>query len=77
MNVQLISKMHAPGDYAIVIEYASEEETAQVFTVSVNTPGERTRQERITLAHCRYRSVALWLCRVCVCVCLSIGHVFV
>ncbi|XP_076132765.1 laminin subunit alpha-5 isoform X1 [Alosa pseudoharengus] len=62
INVQLIGNMHAPGDYAIVVEYASEEETAQVFTVSVNTPGERTRHERITLAHCRYS----FLCRAVV-----------
>ncbi|XP_031422129.1 laminin subunit alpha-5 isoform X2 [Clupea harengus] len=62
INVQLIGQMHAPGDYAIVVEYASEEETAQIFTVTVNSPGERTHQERITLAHCKYS----FLCRAVV-----------
>ncbi|XP_063064918.1 laminin subunit alpha-5 isoform X2 [Engraulis encrasicolus] len=62
INVQLVGKMHAPGDYVIVVEYASEEETAQSLTVSVNTPGEPTKQERITLAHCKYS----FLCRAVV-----------
>ena len=67
INVQLIGQMHAPGDYAIVVEYASEEETAQIFTVTVNSPGERTHQERITLAHCKYRSVSKCTSLVCPC----------
>lgn len=58
INVQLRGRVPLPGEYVLVVEYASEEKTPQTLTVSVNTPGGRDRQERITLLHCKYRSVS-------------------
>ncbi|XP_036446627.1 laminin subunit alpha-5 isoform X2 [Colossoma macropomum] len=59
MNVQLRGRVPVPGEYVVVVEYASEDEAPQTLTVSVNTPGGRSHQERITLLHCRYS----FLCR--------------
>uniref|UniRef100_A0AAZ3R377 Laminin subunit alpha-5 n=1 Tax=Oncorhynchus tshawytscha TaxID=74940 RepID=A0AAZ3R377_ONCTS len=49
-----------PGDYVLVVEYASEEEAPQTISVSVNTPGGRTHQHHVTVLPCKYR---------CLCVC--------
>ncbi|KAJ8408959.1 hypothetical protein AAFF_G00239800 [Aldrovandia affinis] len=59
INVQLRTPMPHPGKYVVVVEYSSEEETSQLLTVSVNTPGGRTHQEYLTLLHCKYS----YLCR--------------
>uniref|UniRef100_A0AAZ3P6S1 Laminin subunit alpha-5 n=1 Tax=Oncorhynchus tshawytscha TaxID=74940 RepID=A0AAZ3P6S1_ONCTS len=63
LNVQIRSRVPRPGDYVLVVEYASEEEAPQTISVSVNTPGGRTHQHHVTLLHCKYRCV----CVVCVC----------
>ncbi|KAG9332520.1 hypothetical protein JZ751_014618 [Albula glossodonta] len=59
INVQLRAPVPRPGKYVVVVEYSSEEETAQRLTVSVNTPGGRTHQEYLTLLHCKFS----FLCR--------------
>lgn len=56
MNVQLRGRVPVPGEYVLVVEYASEDQAPQSLTVSVNSPGEPTHQEQITLLHCKYRS---------------------
>lgn len=55
--VQLRGRVPLPGEYILVVEYASEEKAPQTLTVSVNTPGGHTHQERITLLNCKYRCV--------------------
>uniref|UniRef100_A0AAZ3RWH3 Laminin, alpha 5 n=1 Tax=Oncorhynchus tshawytscha TaxID=74940 RepID=A0AAZ3RWH3_ONCTS len=60
LNVQIRSRVPRPGDYVLVVEYASEEEAPQTISVSVNTPGGRTHQHHVTLLHCKYS----FLCRV-------------
>ncbi|XP_064877179.1 laminin subunit alpha-5-like [Oncorhynchus nerka] len=60
LNVQLRSRVPRPGDYVLVVEYASEEEAPQTISVSVNTPGGRTHQHHVTLLPCKYS----FLCRV-------------
>ncbi|XP_017342550.1 laminin subunit alpha-5 isoform X1 [Ictalurus punctatus] len=57
--VQLRGRVPLPGEYILVVEYASEEKAPQTLTVSVNTPGGHTHQERITLLNCKYS----FLCR--------------
>lgn len=57
MSVQLRGRVPVPGEYVLVVEYASEDEAPQTLLVSVNSPGERTHQEQITLLHCKYRCV--------------------
>nr|XP_020464725.1 laminin subunit alpha-5 [Monopterus albus] len=52
--------LSAPGDYVLVVEYASEEELPQTLSVSVNMPGARAHQHLVTLLHCKYS----FLCRV-------------
>ncbi|KAM3872260.1 laminin subunit alpha-5 [Diretmus argenteus] len=59
INVQLRGRLPAPGDYVLVVEYSSEEETPQTLSVSVNMPGGRTHQHQVTLLHCKYS----FLCR--------------
>ncbi|XP_022533328.2 laminin subunit alpha-5 isoform X2 [Astyanax mexicanus] len=59
MNVQLRARVPAPGEYVLVVEYASEDEAPQTLTVSINAAGGRNHQERITLLHCKYS----FLCR--------------
>ncbi|XP_056106000.1 laminin subunit alpha-5 isoform X1 [Rhinichthys klamathensis goyatoka] len=59
MNVQLRGRVPVPGEYVLVVEYASEDQAPQTLTVSVNSPGEPTHQEQITLLHCKYS----FLCR--------------
>ncbi|XP_028849375.1 laminin subunit alpha-5 isoform X2 [Denticeps clupeoides] len=59
LHVQLVSRVPAPGHYALVVEYSSEDETAQKLTVSVSAAGERSHQEQITLPQCKYS----FLCR--------------
>ncbi|XP_057219104.1 laminin subunit alpha-5 isoform X1 [Triplophysa rosa] len=59
MSVQLRRRVPVPGEYVLVVEYASEDEAPQTLLVSVNSPGERTHQEQITLLHCKYS----FLCR--------------
>ncbi|KAK3546887.1 hypothetical protein QTP86_003815 [Hemibagrus guttatus] len=59
IHVQLRGRVHLPGEYVLVVEYTSEERTPQTIAVSVNTPGGRDHQERITLLHCKYS----FLCR--------------
>lgn len=63
MNVQLRGRVPVPGEYVLVVEYASEDQLPQTFNVSVNSPGESTHQEEITLLHCKYR-----------CVCVTLQH---
>uniref|UniRef100_A0A671KLI3 Laminin subunit alpha-5-like n=1 Tax=Sinocyclocheilus anshuiensis TaxID=1608454 RepID=A0A671KLI3_9TELE len=59
MNVQLHRRVPVPGEYVLVVEYASEDQFPQTFNVSVNSPGESTHQEQIILLHCKYS----FLCR--------------
>uniref|UniRef100_A0A8C1UB59 Laminin, alpha 5 n=1 Tax=Cyprinus carpio TaxID=7962 RepID=A0A8C1UB59_CYPCA len=59
MNVQLRGRVPVPGEYVLVVEYASEDQFPQTFNVSVNSPGVSTHQEQITLLHCKYS----FLCR--------------
>ncbi|XP_051518234.1 laminin subunit alpha-5 [Myxocyprinus asiaticus] len=59
ISIQLRGRIPVPGMYVLVVEYASEDEAPQTLTVSVNSPGERTHQEQITLLHCKYS----FLCR--------------
>ncbi len=61
MNVQLHGRVPVPGEYVLVVEYASEDQFPQTFNVSVNSPGESTHQEQITLLHCKYRCVCVAL----------------
>uniref|UniRef100_A0A8B9LXF7 Laminin subunit alpha-5 n=1 Tax=Astyanax mexicanus TaxID=7994 RepID=A0A8B9LXF7_ASTMX len=58
MNVQLRARVPAPGEYVLVVEYASEDEAPQTLTVSINAAGGRNHQERITLLHCKYRCIS-------------------
>uniref|UniRef100_A0A8K9UV88 Laminin subunit alpha-5 n=1 Tax=Oncorhynchus mykiss TaxID=8022 RepID=A0A8K9UV88_ONCMY len=60
LNVQMRSRVPRPGDYVLVVEYASEEEAPQTISVSVNTPGGRTHQHHVTVLPCKYS----FLCRV-------------
>ncbi|XP_055747285.1 laminin subunit alpha-5-like [Salvelinus fontinalis] len=60
LNVQMRSRVQRPGDYVLVVEYASEEEAPQTISVSVNTPGGRIHQHHVTLLPCKYS----FLCRV-------------
>lgn len=60
ISIELHGRLHGPGDYVLVVEYSSEEELPQVLSVSVNMPGGRSHQSRITLVHCKYS----FLCRV-------------
>jgi len=55
MNVQLRGRVPVPGEYVLVVEYASEDQAPQTLTVSVSSPGDPNHQEQITLLHCRYR----------------------
>ncbi|TUI56729.1 Laminin subunit alpha-5 [Bagarius yarrelli] len=59
LNVQLRGRVPLPGEYILVVEYASEENAPQTLTVSVNAPGGHSHQEHITLLHCKYS----FLCR--------------
>uniref|UniRef100_A0AAR2KUL6 Laminin subunit alpha-5 n=1 Tax=Pygocentrus nattereri TaxID=42514 RepID=A0AAR2KUL6_PYGNA len=59
MNVQLRGRVPVPGEYVVVVEYASEDEAPQTLTVSINTPRGRSHQEHITLLRCKYRCVCL------------------
>ncbi|XP_037396843.1 laminin subunit alpha-5 isoform X2 [Pygocentrus nattereri] len=59
MNVQLRGRVPVPGEYVVVVEYASEDEAPQTLTVSINTPRGRSHQEHITLLRCKYS----FLCR--------------
>uniref|UniRef100_A0A9J7XYR4 Laminin subunit alpha-5 n=1 Tax=Cyprinus carpio carpio TaxID=630221 RepID=A0A9J7XYR4_CYPCA len=58
MKVQLRGRVPVPGEYVLVVEYASEDQS-QTFNVSVDSLGETTHQEEITLLHCKYS----FLCR--------------
>ncbi|XP_072557894.1 laminin subunit alpha-5 isoform X1 [Paramormyrops kingsleyae] len=60
VTVQLRTPVPQPGDYAIVVEYASEGEAPQGLTVSVTVVGGGTQLEYLTLLHCNYS----FLCRV-------------
>ncbi|XP_023128669.2 laminin subunit alpha-5 isoform X1 [Amphiprion ocellaris] len=60
INVELRGRLSSPGDYALVVEYSSEEELPQTLSVAVNMPGARTHQHRVALLHCKYS----FLCRV-------------
>ncbi|XP_045065442.1 laminin subunit alpha-5 isoform X2 [Coregonus clupeaformis] len=60
LNVQMRSRVPRPGDYVLVVEYASEDEAPQTLSVSVNAPGGRTHQHHVTLLPCKYSC----LCRV-------------
>uniref|UniRef100_A0A8C1MWR1 Laminin subunit alpha-5 n=1 Tax=Cyprinus carpio TaxID=7962 RepID=A0A8C1MWR1_CYPCA len=62
MKVQLRGRVPVPGEYVLVVEYASEDQS-QTFSVSVDSQGETTHQEEITLLHCKYR-----------CVCVTFQH---
>ncbi|KAF7645654.1 hypothetical protein LDENG_00200400, partial [Lucifuga dentata] len=59
ISIQLRGHLPAPANYVLVMEYSSEEETPQTLSVSVNMPGARTRQHRLTLLQCKYS----FLCR--------------
>lgn len=55
ISVGLRVRRLPPGEYNLLLEYSSEEEEPQTLSVSVNTPGPRTRQHRLTLLQCKYR----------------------
>lgn len=55
MIVQLRGRVPVPGEYVLLVEFASEDQAPQTLTVSVNSAGEPTHQEQITLLHCKYR----------------------
>ncbi|XP_016099348.1 laminin subunit alpha-5 [Sinocyclocheilus grahami] len=59
MKVQLRGRVPVPGEYVLVVEYASEDQFPQTFKVSVSSLGETTHREEITLLHCKYS----FLCR--------------
>ncbi|XP_035512224.1 laminin subunit alpha-5 [Morone saxatilis] len=59
ITVELRGRLPSAGDYAVVVEYSSEEELPQTLSVAVNMPGARTHQHRVTLLHCKYS----FLCR--------------
>uniref|UniRef100_A0A8C4GGV7 Laminin subunit alpha-5 n=1 Tax=Dicentrarchus labrax TaxID=13489 RepID=A0A8C4GGV7_DICLA len=59
ITVELRERLPSAGDYAVVVEYSSEEELPQTLSVAVNMPGARTHQHRLTLLHCKYS----FLCR--------------
>ncbi|XP_024119648.2 laminin subunit alpha-5 isoform X2 [Oryzias melastigma] len=59
ISVGLRVRRLPPGEYNLLLEYSSEEEEPQTLSVSVNTPGPRTRQHRLTLLQCKYS----FLCR--------------
>lgn len=63
MRVQLRGRVPVPGEYVLVVEYASEDQFPQTFIVSVDSPGESTHLEEITLLRCKYR-----------CVCVTLWH---
>ncbi|XP_059188801.1 laminin subunit alpha-5 isoform X2 [Centropristis striata] len=60
ISVELRSHLPSAGDYALVVEYSSEEEQPQTLSVAVNMPGARKHQHRLQLVHCKYS----FLCRV-------------
>ncbi|XP_026188237.1 laminin subunit alpha-5 isoform X2 [Mastacembelus armatus] len=60
INIELHGSLLAPGDYVLVVEYASEEELPQTLSVAINMPGARAHQHHVTLLHCKYS----FLCRV-------------
>ncbi|KAF6730213.1 Laminin subunit alpha-5 [Oryzias melastigma] len=59
ISVGLRVRRLPPGEYNLLLEYSSEEEEPQTLSVSVNTPGPRTQQHRLTLLQCKYS----FLCR--------------
>ncbi|XP_029011451.1 laminin subunit alpha-5 isoform X2 [Betta splendens] len=59
ISIELRHRVSAPGDYVVVVEYASEEEFPQTLSVAVNAPRARSHH-RVTLLHCKYS----FLCRV-------------
>nr|XP_009294934.1 laminin subunit alpha-5 isoform X1 [Danio rerio] len=59
ISVGLRGRVPVPGEYVLVVEYASEDQAPQNLTVSVSSAGESTHQEQITLLHCKYS----FLCR--------------
>ncbi|KAM3618812.1 uncharacterized protein V6R79_025116 [Siganus canaliculatus] len=60
ISVEMRGRLPSAGDYALVVEYSSEEEMPQTLSVSVNVPGTRTHRHHVTLLHCKYS----FLCRV-------------
>ncbi|CAL8370062.1 unnamed protein product [Lota lota] len=60
LSVELRGRLSVPGDYVLVVEYSSEEQTPQTLSVTLNTLGGRATQHRLTLLHCTYS----FLCRV-------------
>ncbi|KAF3860796.1 hypothetical protein F7725_001051, partial [Dissostichus mawsoni] len=59
ISVELRGRLPSAGDYALVVEYSSEEELPQTLAVAVNMPGSRTHEHRVNLLHCKYS----FLCR--------------
>lgn len=55
ISVELRGRLPSAGDYVLVAEYSSEEESPQTLSVAANVPGARTQQLRLTLLHCKYR----------------------
>uniref|UniRef100_A0A8D3ECX5 Laminin subunit alpha 3 n=1 Tax=Scophthalmus maximus TaxID=52904 RepID=A0A8D3ECX5_SCOMX len=47
ISVELQGRLPARGDYALVVEYSSEEELPQTLSVVVNMPGSRTQQHTV------------------------------
>ncbi|XP_058499238.1 laminin subunit alpha-5 isoform X1 [Solea solea] len=60
ISVELQTRLPVPGDYALVVEYSSEEELPQTLSLAINMPGSRTHHHSVTLLHCKYS----FLCRV-------------
>nr|XP_033943330.1 laminin subunit alpha-5 isoform X2 [Pseudochaenichthys georgianus] len=59
ISVELRGRLPSAGEYALVVEYSSEEELPQTLAVAVNMPGSRTHEHRVNLLHCKYS----FLCR--------------
>ncbi|XP_054881817.1 laminin subunit alpha-5-like, partial [Poeciliopsis prolifica] len=60
ISIELRGRLASPGDYALVVEYSSEEELPQTLSVAVNSPGAPTQRHLVTLLHCKFS----FLCRV-------------
>uniref|UniRef100_A0A3B4BCE3 Laminin, alpha 5 n=1 Tax=Periophthalmus magnuspinnatus TaxID=409849 RepID=A0A3B4BCE3_9GOBI len=59
ISIELRSRLSAPGEFVLVVEFSSEEELPQTLSVSVNEPRGHAHPSTLTLLHCKYS----FLCR--------------
>lgn len=55
LTVELRASLPSAGDYVLVMEYSSEEESPQLLSVTANVPGARRHHHHVTLLLCKYR----------------------